>query len=96
VTTPAERLRAHALVNDLLGPSDDAADRAVAVLNAHAAALAWVRETTGSYPAPPIVANRLERAAQLLRSGHDAREPGVVLSRTAKDALAVHRATSPA
>ncbi len=32
-----DRTRAHALVDDLLGQSDQAADRAVAVLHAHAA-----------------------------------------------------------
>jgi hypothetical protein len=62
--------------------------RAVDVLNAHAAALAWVRETTGSYPAPARVAARLEVVAGRLRSGVDDRDPDSVLVQVAAAALA--------
>ena len=80
------------MVNELLGPSDATADRAVAVLNAHAAALAWVRDTTGAYPAPASVSSALEYAAQRLRTGEDVRNPVAVLGQAAVDALAAHRA----
>jgi hypothetical protein len=46
---------------------DAAADRAVEVLHAHAAALAWVRQALGTYPAPPGVAQQLAVAAAQLR-----------------------------
>jgi hypothetical protein len=94
--TAADRVRAHALVDDLLGPPDEAADRAVAVLHAHAAALAWVRDTTGTYPAPASVAAQLDRAAKLLRSGGDERDPVAVLGQTAVDALAAYRSAAAA
>lgn len=87
---------AHQLVDELLGPPERDADRAVAVLHAHAATLAWVRETTGAYPAPPAVARRLDGAAQRLRSGADGRDPVAVLGHTAVDALAARRAVCTA
>jgi hypothetical protein len=45
MTAAADQARAHALIDDLPGPPDQASDRTVAVLHAHAAALAWVRDT---------------------------------------------------
>ncbi|HET8684126.1 MAG TPA: hypothetical protein VFM54_19970 [Micromonosporaceae bacterium] len=93
MTTPGNLARAHALVDQLLGPSDEAADRAVTVLHAQAAALAWVRDTTGSYPAPASVAARLDSAAKRLRSMEDERDPVAVLGQTAVEALAAYRAT---
>jgi hypothetical protein len=87
-----DRTRAHALVDDLLGQPDQVADRAVAVLHAHAAALAWVRNATGLYPAPPTVAAELNRVAGRLRTGADGRDPVAVLGRAALDALAAYRA----
>jgi hypothetical protein len=92
MTATADQTRAHQLVTELLGPSDPSADRAVAVLNAHACALAWVRDTTGAYPAPASVAAVLDSAAQRLKSGEDPRDPVRVLRRAAEDALAAHRA----
>ncbi len=88
--TAGDRTRAHALVDDLVGPPDHEADRVVAVLNAHAAALAWVRETTGAYPAPADVAAALAMAANMLRDGRDNRDPVRVLGQTAVDALSAH------
>jgi hypothetical protein len=94
---PAEdRSRAEELVKDLFGPSDPAADRAVAVLQAHVAALAWVRDATGSYPAPAEVATALDGVAELLRSGADERDPAPVLGQAAVDALASYRAAGAA
>jgi hypothetical protein len=84
--------RAHALIDDLFGPPDRAADRAAAVLHAHAAALAWVRETTGAYPAPDTVAARLAEAAQRLK-GDDDRDPVTVLGHVAVEGLAAHRSS---
>ena len=94
--TDPDRARAHALIDELVGPSDAAADRTVAVLHAHAAALAWVRNTTGSYPAPADVATRLDEAAARLRTGEDARDPVAVLGQAAVDALAAHRSAAAA
>ena len=79
-------------MKDFLGPSDATADRAVAVLNAHAAALAWVRDTTGSYPATASVSSALENAARRLRTGEDAGDPVAVLGHAAVEALAAYRA----
>jgi hypothetical protein len=86
-----DRTRANALPDQLVGPFDEAAKRTVAVLNAHAAALSWVRDTTGSYPAPDSVANELRRVAGELRSGADRRYPATALGQAAVDALAAHR-----
>ena len=84
---------AHALVDLLLGAPDRAADRAVAILHAHAAALAWVRDSTGGYPAPPSVADRLTTAAERLRTGEDPGDPVAVLRRAAEAALATYQMT---
>ncbi|WP_322761569.1 hypothetical protein, partial [Frankia sp. Cr2] len=81
-----DRSRAHALVGDLLGESDQFSERAVAVLNAHAAALAWVRDTIGVYPAPAGIAAELNNVAGRLRSGADDRDPVAVLGRAAVEA----------
>jgi hypothetical protein len=94
--TAADQARAHALVDDLIAPPDDAADRTVMVLHAHAAALAWIRDTTGAYPAPVDVAARLKDAAERLRTGDDTRDPVAVLGQAAVDALAAHRSTAAA
>jgi hypothetical protein len=83
-------------VNSLCGSPDRAADRAVAVLHAHAAALAWVHDTTGTYPAPPTVTAHLNDAAETLRTGTDDRDPVAVLGQAAVDALAAHRASTAA
>jgi hypothetical protein len=94
MTTAEQPSRAHSLVDDLFGPPDEAADRVVAVLHAHAAALAWVRDTTGAYPAPADVAARLDSAADRLRSGADDRDPVAVLGQAAVDALAERRSAA--
>jgi hypothetical protein len=90
------RRRTHALVDSIFGLVPDAeadavAARAVEVLNAQAAALAWVRDTTGVYPPPRLVTDAVAAAAARLRSD-DQREPTKVLRQTAAEALAVHRA----
>lgn len=92
MTVTAERARANALVEELFGTSDAAADRAVEVIHAQAAALAWVCDTTGSYPVPATVAARLQAVAVRLR--RDNRDPRAVLMETAKQALAAHRAVA--
>jgi hypothetical protein len=89
--TPVELARAHALIDELCGPPDEAADRVVVVLNAQAAALAWVRDVTGVYPAPASVSARLDEAAASLRTGADARDPASALVQVAQEALARHR-----
>jgi hypothetical protein len=78
---------AHVLIDELCGAPDAAADRAVEVLRAHAAALAWVRETTGRYPTSDRVASSLANAADRLRSGADTRDPGSTLIQVAAAAL---------
>ena len=86
------------VLDELCGPlagdpvADQAADRAVRVLQAQAAALAWVYQAAGLYPAPPMVAQRLAEAAARLRT--DDRDPDTELVRIA--AVAEHRATSAA
>jgi hypothetical protein len=92
----ADSTRAHALTDALFGQPDAAADRAVAVLNAHAAALAWIRDTTGTYPAPPSVAEQLAAVSRQLRNGDDPRDPAPVLIQVAVEALAAHRMTDAA
>jgi hypothetical protein len=88
------------VLEDLCGPLTDdpvavrVADRAVRVLHAQAAALAWVRQTTGAYPAPAVVARRLAEVAAELRS--DDRDPVTVLIGVAAVAVAEHRATTAA
>ena len=64
------------------------------VLHAQAAALAWVRQTTGRYPAPTGVARRLAEAAAQLRG--DDRDPVTVLIGVAATAVAEHQATTAA
>lgn len=64
------------------------------VLYAQAAALTWVRHTTGSYPAPQSVAQRLAEAAAELRG--DQRDPVTVLISVAAAAVAEHQATTVA
>ena len=91
--TADDRRRAHALVDELVGPSDAVADRAVGVLHAHAAALAWIREATGG-AAPTSVADRLAAVAARLRGGEDDRDPAAVLGQTAVDALTAYRAAA--
>ncbi|MBL7488258.1 hypothetical protein I6A60_09455 [Frankia sp. AgB1.9] len=89
-----ERASAHALVEDLLGPSDARADRSIEVLHAHAAALAWVREAVGSYPTPAAIAVELEQVAEELRRAEDEREPVLVLRQAALRALTAYRTAS--
>jgi hypothetical protein len=96
MTDPGCHGRAHALAAELFGTSDAVADHVVAVLHAHAAALAWVRDTTSSYPAPALIAARLESAAERLRAGIDDREPMAVLKQTAIDAFAAYQASAAA
>lgn len=92
MTITAERARANALVEELFGTSDAAADRTVEVIHAQAAALAWVCATTGSYPTPAPVAARLQAVAFRLRQ--DDRDPRAVLMETAEQALADYRAVA--
>ena len=73
---------------------DRAADRAVQVLHAHAAALAWVRQATGTYPAlPAVAAHQAEIAAQLR---DDDRDPLTTLIAAAATAVTQHQATTAA
>ncbi len=87
-----DRSRAQELVKDLFGPGDRTADRAVAVLHAHATALAFVRDATGEYPAPAPVAAALDEAARRLRDGDDDGDPVTILGQAAVTALAGYRA----
>jgi hypothetical protein len=88
------------VLEQLCGPlpidpaADQAADKAVRVLHAQSAALAWVRQATGMYPAPPTVAQRLAEAAAQLRE--DDRDPVTVLIGVAATAVAEHQATTAA
>jgi hypothetical protein len=92
MSVAAERARAYTLIEELFGASDPAADRAVEVIHAQAAALAWVCDTTGSYPTPAPVAARLQAVAARLR--RDDRDPAAVLMATAERALADYRAAA--
>jgi len=92
------RVRSRALVHSIFGldpdaDADAAAARVVAVMHAQAAALGWVRDTTGVYPAPRPVADAIAAAAQKLRTDDD-RDPALVLRQTAIDALAEYRAAA--
>ena len=78
----------HALIDELLGVPDEAANRSVDVIHAQAAALTWVHKVTGTYPAPRHVAEALDRVAWPMRRGEDMREPSAVLLQVAADALA--------
>jgi len=89
-----ERARAHELVDRLLGPSDQAADRAVTVLHAHAAALTWIH-AAGIYPTPPSIASELTNVAHRLRTT-DHRDPVEVLGQAAITSLAAYRAHNAA
>src|SRR5262245_61672158 len=92
-TMTAVSARAVALVQELFGLSDPVADHVVEVLHAQGAALEWVREKIGTYPAPRPVAAHLEAVAQRLRSGVDRRDPVVALQEAAEEALATYQAT---
>jgi len=94
VTDPHMALQA--LCGDLPADpeKDRAADRAVQVLHAHAAALAWVRQATGTYPALPAVAAHLAEIAAQLRD--DDRDPLTTLIAAAATAVTQHRATTTA
>jgi hypothetical protein len=84
--------RALALIEKLCGPSDARADRAVEVIHAQAAALGWVHATTGGYPAPFPVQERLQSVAWALRE--DDRDPVTTLQQVAEEALAAHYAAA--
>jgi hypothetical protein len=84
--------RALALVEELFGVPDEAANRAVDVIHAQAAAFAWVRERTGTYPTPRPIAARLDEIARRLKSGFDDRDPVPVLRQAAAEALAEYQA----
>jgi hypothetical protein len=79
-----------ALVDKIFGPPDAAARRAVDILHAQGAALAWVRDTTGRYPSPRPVADAIQEAATALRRVDDERDPREVLSAVAAEALAAY------
>ncbi|WP_173159097.1 hypothetical protein [Phytohabitans suffuscus] len=87
-----ERARALALVERICGPLDAATRRTGAALEAHAAALAWVRKTTGRSPSPAPVAAALRQAAAGLHDVADERDPREVLFAIAEEALAAHLA----
>ena len=82
--------RLYAVIEDLAGPTDAAGDRAAAVLHAQVAALAWVRDTIGTYPTPAPIAAVITMAAEQLRT--DDRDPVDVLTRVALDAVPAYRA----
>jgi hypothetical protein len=86
--------RVHTLIDAICGLPDPAAIRAVSVLNAHAAALAWVGRATGAYPAPAVVAARLREAAERLNDPDDSRDPDSVLIQVAATALAEERSSA--
>jgi hypothetical protein len=89
-----DHARLQAVIEDLAGPTDAAGDRAAAVLHAQVAALAWVRDTTGAYPAPAPIAAAIAAAAEQLRG--DQRDPADVLTRVALDAVAAFRTAAAA
>lgn len=86
-----DHARLCAVIEELAGPTDAAGDRAAAVLHAQVAALAWVRDTVGAYPAPAPIAAAISTAAAQLRG--DERDPVDVLTRVALDAVAAYRCT---
>ncbi len=88
----ADTTAALALVETVFGVPDAAAHRAVDVLHAQAAALAWVRETTGRYPSPRPVAAVIQEAANGLREVDDERDPDEILLAVAAEALGAHMA----
>jgi hypothetical protein len=75
----------HALIEQLCGIPDARAVRAVEVSNAQLAALAWVRESTGAYPA--TVSARLQEVADQLCLPGDGRDPREVLIQAAVAAV---------
>lgn len=96
ISSDERRRRAYALVDQIFGlaPDEDAdavAARVVAVLHAQSAALDWVHDVTGTYPAPRIVSDAVTAMAAKLRADDD-RDPGPVLRHVAAEALAEFRA----
>ncbi|SHN14024.1 hypothetical protein [Cryptosporangium aurantiacum] len=85
---------AHSLIDAICGQPDAAATRAVEVLSAQAAALAWVGQATGSYPAPAGVAARLREVADELKDPSDSRDPDAVMIQVAAEALAEERSSA--
>lgn len=85
---------AHALIDAVCGQPDMAATRAVEVLSAQGAALAWVGQATGSYPASAGVAARLREMAEELKDPSDHRDPDAVLIQVAAVALAEERSST--
>lgn len=86
--------RAHALIDEVCGQPDPAATRAVEVLTAQAAALTWVGQATGTYPAPAGVAARLREVAEELKDPSNQRDPDSVLIQAAATALAAERSNA--
>jgi hypothetical protein len=82
----------HAYIDQVFGTPDAAACRVVDVLEAQAAALAWVRDTTGRYPGPKRVGAAIQEAANGLRGVDDERNPKQILFAVAAEALAAHMA----
>lgn len=82
-----DRARAHAVVDELVGPTDTAGDRAVAVLHAHAAALASLRRALSYAATPPAVAERLNQLAHRLRTFDLDRDPDEAFEACAAEAL---------
>lgn len=80
--------RAQALIEELCGKPDKAAIRAVDVILAQGDVLGWIHETTGRYPAPRHVADRLQDVATRLKDLVDQRDPKEVLMQVAIRALA--------
>jgi hypothetical protein len=66
-----------ALIERLCGVAAADAVRAVEVSNAQIAALAWIREATGTYPV--AVSAKLQEVADELRRSDDDRNPREVL-----------------
>jgi hypothetical protein len=93
MATP-ETARAQALVEELFGVPDAAANRAVVVIHAQTAALAWVRDVLGVYPAPRPISEHLQRIANDLKSIDDQRDPAHVLMHSASEVLARYQATA--
>jgi hypothetical protein len=90
--TDEQRERIIRLIESVCGKPDAAADRAVQVIHAQAAALEWVHETTGAYPAPLAVADQIEAVARRLRPlvGADD-DPATILHQVAVEALAKYQ-----
>jgi hypothetical protein len=79
-------------IDKVFGTPDAAACRVVEVIEAHVAALAWVRHTTGRYPSPRPVAAAIQEAANGRRSVDDKRDPNEILSAVAAEALGAYMA----